>query len=128
LSFEEAEILKVRAEAFLRNAKFLLDNREWDLAIFNLEQFCQLILKYKLLVKSGGYLKTHSLRTLLRVLGRDNPKLLELVEDERNLHYIARIEESYIVARYLPYTFEEKEVLDIYKFVVEVFKPIVESI
>ncbi|MBC7091543.1 MAG: HEPN domain-containing protein [Nitrososphaeria archaeon] len=128
MSFEEAEILKVRAEAFLRNAKALIDNREWDLAIFNLKQFCQLILKYKLLVKRGGYLKTHSLRTILRVLGQDNPKLLELVEDERNLHYIARIEEAYIVARYLPYTFEEKEVLDIYRFVVEVFKPIVESI
>jgi HEPN domain-containing protein len=128
LSFEEAEILRRRAEAFLHNARTLLEEKEWDLAIFNLEQYCQLILKYKLLIRSGGYLRTHSLRTLLRFLGRDDPKLLELVEDEKNLHYIARLEEAYVVARYLPYTFEEREVLDIYRFVVEVFKPVVEGV
>jgi len=128
LSFEEAEILRRRAEAFLHNARTLLEEKEWDLAIFNLEQYCQLILKYKLLIRSGGYLRTHSLRTLLRFLGRDDPKLLELVEDEKNLHYIAWLEEAYVVARYLPYTFEEREVLDIYRFVVEVFKPVVEGV
>jgi HEPN domain-containing protein len=53
LSFEEAEVLKKRAEAFLRNAERLIKDKEWDLAIFNLEQFCQLILKYKLLIKKG---------------------------------------------------------------------------
>jgi HEPN domain-containing protein len=128
LSFEDAEIIKRRAEAFLRNAKTLLDEKEWDLAIFSLEQFCQLILKYKLLMKRGGYFRIHSLRRLLRLLGQDNPKLLELVEDEKNLHYIARLEEAYIVARYLPYTFEERDALGMYKFILEVFKPVVESI
>jgi len=68
LSFEEAEVLKKRAEAFLRNAERLIKDKEWDLAIFNLEQFCQLILKYKLLIKKGSYPRTHSLRTLIRIL------------------------------------------------------------
>lgn len=79
MSFEEAEILKRRAEAFLRNAERLMKDKEWDLAMFNLEQFCQLILKYKLFVKKGSYLKTHSLRTLIRTLAQDNPELLEFI-------------------------------------------------
>lgn len=120
MSFEEAELIKKRAEAFLRNAKRLLEEKEWDLAAFNLEQYCQLILKYKLLVEKGSYPRTHSLRSLIRLLGR--PEALKLIEDERYLHYIARLEEAYIVSRYIPYSYEEKEILDLYRFVSEVFK------
>jgi HEPN domain-containing protein len=128
LSYEEVELIRRRAEAFLRNARGLIDGGEWDLAVFNLEQYCQLILNYKLLVKKGSYPRTHSLKSLIRILGDDNPELLKLIQDEGKLHYIARLEEAYIVSRYLPYVFEEKEVKDIYRFVIEVFKPIVEKI
>ncbi len=128
MSYEEVELIRRRAEAFLRNAQGLINQGEWDLAVFNLEQYCQLILKYKLLVKKGSYPRTHSLKSLIRILGDDNPNLLRLVQDEEKLHYIARLEEAYIVSRYLPYVFEEREVKDIYRFVVEVFKPIVEKI
>ena len=48
MSFGEAEVLRKRAEAFLRNAARLLDEGEVDLAVFSLEQYCQLILEYKL--------------------------------------------------------------------------------
>jgi HEPN domain-containing protein len=43
----------------------LLKEGEWDLAVFNLEQYCLLILKYKLLGKEGSYPRTHSLGGLL---------------------------------------------------------------
>ncbi len=46
MSFEEIELLRKRAEAFLRNALYLIDENEADLAMFNLEQYYQLILKY----------------------------------------------------------------------------------
>ena len=128
MSYEEVELIRRRAEAFLRNAGRLINEGEWDLAVFNLEQYCQLILKYKLLVKKGSYPRTHSLKSLIRILGDDNPELLKLIQDEGKLHYIARLEEAYIVSRYLPYVFEEREVKDIYRFVIEVFKPIVEKI
>jgi len=128
LSFEEAEIIKRRAEAFLRNAERLIAEKEWDLAVFNLEQYCQLILKYKLLVRRGSYPRTHSLRTLIRTLGQGTPEVLELVESEKYLHYIARLEEAYITSRNLPYTYEEREVVDLYKFVVKVFKRYVEKL
>jgi len=68
MSFEEVEILKRKAEAFLRNSEYLIKIKEWDLAMFNLEQYCQLILKYKLLVLSGSYPRTHSIRELIRRL------------------------------------------------------------
>ena len=128
LSFEEVEVLRRRAEAFLRNAVRLLREREYDLAIFNIEQYCQLILKYKLLNIKGSYLRTHSLRRFLRELGELKPEVLRLVNDVRNLHYIARIEDAYISSRYLPITFERDEVEDILKFVLEVFKPLVEKV
>ncbi len=128
MSLEEVELLRKRAEAFLRNAKNLIDEGEYDLAMFSLEQYCQLLLKYKLLVKRGSYPRTHSIRTLLRILGDENPEVLDLVNDEKKLHYIARIEEAYIVSRYLPYEFEQKEVMDIYRFVVEEFRKVVERI
>ena len=40
MSFSEAEIIRKRAEAFLRNAKRLIEEGEYDLAVFNLEQYC----------------------------------------------------------------------------------------
>ena len=124
---EEAEIFRKRAEAFLRNANRLLDEGEWDLVVFNLEQYMQLILKYKLLITKGTYPRTYSIRRLIRELGESNPELLLLIEETDKLHYVARMEEAYIVSRYLPYEYEEKEVRDLYKFVVEVFRPLVEK-
>lgn len=127
LSFEEAERLRKRAESFLRNAMRLIDEGEADLAIFNLEQYCQLMLKYKLLITKGTYLRTHSLRKLIKELGEVNSRVLTLISDLRNLHYVARLEESYIASRYLPIEYTIEEVKDIAKFVLEVFKPLVES-
>ena len=128
MSFDEAEIIRKRAESFLANAEHLLRAGEWDLAIFSLEQYCQLILKYKVLVKLGSYPRTHSLRRLIRALGGASTKLEALVDNEETLHYIARLEEAYIAARYLPYSYEEKEAVSLYNFVVEKFKPLVDEI
>ena len=128
LSLREAVVIRRLAEVFLRNAGRLLDEGEWDLAVFCLEQYGQLLLKYKLLVKRGSYPRSHSLRRLVRELGEHVPKVLVLVEDLDKLHYVARLEEAYIASRYLPYEYEEKEVRDLYRFVVEVFMPLVEAI
>uniref|UniRef100_A0A7J3Z846 HEPN domain-containing protein n=1 Tax=Ignisphaera aggregans TaxID=334771 RepID=A0A7J3Z846_9CREN len=128
MSFEEIEVLRKRAEGFLRNALRLIDEGEADLAIFNLEQYCQLMLKYKLLIVKGSYPRTHSLRKLIKELGELDPRILVLINDVKNLHYIARLEEAYITSRYLPYEYTVEEVRDLAKFVLEVFKPLVESI
>ncbi|MEM2868410.1 MAG: HEPN domain-containing protein [Candidatus Bathyarchaeia archaeon] len=120
--------MRRRAETFLRTAKYLLENREWDLSVFNLEQYCQLILKYKLLVKAGSYPRTHSLRGLIRELAKINPKILSLIKDEDKLHYVARLEEAYLTSRYIPYVYEENEAQSLFKFVIEVFKPLIDEI
>ncbi len=83
---------------------------------------------YKLFMKRGSYPYTHSIRRLIRELGEINPNVLNLINDVKNLHYIARIEETYITSRYVPYTYEEREVRDILKFVKEVFKPLIEEV
>lgn len=128
MSIEEAELMRRRAEKFLKNALRLVDEEDYDLAVFSAEQYCQLALKYKLLVKKGVYLRTRSLRRLLRELSEVDGRVLVLVEDIRHLHYIARLEEAYIASRYLPVEYEEAEARDLLRFVVEVFKPLVEQV
>ncbi len=127
MSFEEVEFLRRRAEAFLRNAGRLIEEGEWDLAIFSLEQYCQLILKYRLLARTGSYPRTHSLRRLVRELGKYHREILTLVEDEKNLLYLTKLEDAYIASRYLPRTYEEREVRDTYRFVTEVFRNVIEK-
>ena len=127
MSSEEAEILRQRAYAFLRNAKHLFEEKEYNLAAFNIEQFCQLILKYKLLVKTGTYPRTHSLIRLLRELGKlTTRKDLEKFIDSE-IMYLTRIEDAYIGARYLPRKYEEKEVEQLIKFV-ERFRGLIENV
>lgn len=128
LSFEEADVLRRRAEGFLRNVLCLIDVGDNSLAMFNLEQYCQLILKYKLLVVRGSYPRTYSLRRLIRELGEFDSRVLTLINDVKNIHYIARLEEAYITSRYLPIEYTPEEVRDIARFVTEVFKPLVESV
>ena len=125
MSFEEAEVLKERAEAFLRNAKNLLKEGEYDLAAFSIEQYCQLILKYKLLIKTGTYPRTHSLIRLIKELARvvrDAEKLLD------DIIMITKIEDSYIGSRYLPRRYEKAEVEAMLKYIEEKFKPIVDGL
>ncbi|RLI07122.1 DNA-binding protein [Candidatus Bathyarchaeota archaeon] len=127
MSLEEAEILRERAEDFLRNAERLLEEGVYDLAAFNIEQYCQLILKYKLLVKTGTYPRTHSIMRLIRELSEISQNLRELLRGDRIL-YLTKIEDAYIGARYLPRRYEEEEVRSLLNFVREVFKPLVEAI
>jgi HEPN domain-containing protein len=58
LSFEEAEVLRERADAFLENAKHLINTGSYDLAAFNLEQHCQLLLNTN--YSSNRNISTHA--------------------------------------------------------------------
>lgn len=126
-AIEEAEILRDRAYAFLRNARRLFEEGEYDLAAFSVEQFCQLILKYKLLIKTGTYPRTHSLLRLLRELDKLEPgkNVGSFIDSE--LMFLTRIEDAYIVARYLPRRYERKEVEELLKFA-ERFREVIENI
>jgi HEPN domain-containing protein len=127
LSIEGAEVLKERAYAFLKNAKRLFEEKEYDLSAFNIEQFCQLLLKYKLLIKTGTYPRTHSLLRILRELDAAYPEknLSSFIESE--LLYLTKVEDVYIVSRYLPRRFERREVEELLAFA-ERFKDVIEDV
>jgi len=124
LSFEEAETIRERAEDFLRNARDLFDKGVYDLAAFNIEQYCQLILKYKLLVKTGTYPRTHSILRLIRELSKITREVETLLND---IVMLTKIEDAYIGSRYLPRRYERAEVEAMLRFVEERFRSVVEN-
>jgi HEPN domain-containing protein len=100
----------------------------FDLAAFNLEQYCQFMLKSKLLVKTKAYFWTSSPMKLVRALSRISPELMPLLENDENVLYLTKIEDFYIGARYLPRRFERVEVKGTLNFVKDMFKTIVNRI
>jgi len=128
MSFEEAQVLRERAEGFLKNAEDLYEKGVFDLAAFNLEQYCQLMLKFKLLMRTNTYPRVHSITGLVGELSQISPELKPLIDNEENILYLTKIEDFYIGARYLPRRVEQVEMKGVLKFVKEVFKPLVDRI
>ena len=111
MSLEEIEILKERAEKFLRNGEHLLKNGVYDLAAFNVQQFVELYLKYKLFLLVGDYPKTHSIKKLLKEIGKAAGKFEEIRKFMiENIDGISNLENAYITSRYIPTEFEREEV------------------
>ncbi len=125
LSLEEAEVLRERARAFLENAEYLYGRGLYDLAVFNIEQYSQLILEYKLLVKTGSYPRTHSITLLLRLLSRIDERVKVLLERDDYFILLTKLEDACIGSRYLPRRYEERETRLLLNFVKEVFVPLV---
>lgn len=112
----EDRILSERAYRFLEVAKYLMNKEYYDLAIFNMEQFCQLILKSKLLRKVGTYPRTHSLLTLINALNEAvGGELSEFIE--RETIYLSSLEDAYIVSRYLPREYGRREAEMLFSFI-----------
>ena len=82
MSFTQTNILRKRANDFLEEGRYLIDIKKYDLAIFNLDQYCELILKYKILIKLGFYLDTHSLKELINKLSELDDNIKDLVNKE----------------------------------------------
>lgn len=108
----------------MRNAKELFDKGVYDLAAFNIEQYCQLILKYKLLVKTGTYPRTHSILRLIRELSKITREVEFLLND---IVMLTKIEDAYIGSRCLPRRYERAEVEAILRFAEERFRSVVEN-
>lgn len=121
-------MLKQRAEMFLENAKHLIQNGVYDVAAFNIEQYCQLILKYKLLAKTGTYPRTHSLTRLVNELSKLAVAVNILLEKEEYFLMLTKIEDAYIGSKYLPRRYGKIEVEAMLRYVTEVVKPLVERI
>ena len=127
MSAEEVEVLRQRAKSFLRNARRLFEEGDYDLAAFNVQQFCQLMLKYKLLVKTGTYPRAHSLVRLLRDLDAASPGkgLSSFIDSEILL--LTKVDDAYIVSRYIPRKYERREIEQLLIFA-EKFTEVVEHV
>jgi len=119
----QMDFLKKRAEEFLKTADYHLKEGFYHLTAFDLEQALQLYLKYFLFLKLKDYPKTHSLKELMKNLGKAYHKELEIKKIiEKNIHLIANLEEAYISSRYLPAEFTLKQVKEMKKFVEDFIK------
>lgn len=114
----QAEFLKKRAEEFLENGRENINHQRYNLAAFNLEQACQLYLKYYLFLRLADFPKTHSIRELLSDLGRvyDKTAEVEMFKQEK-INEVADLEEAYLSSRYLPAEFDRLRVEQMERFV-----------
>ncbi len=108
-SAEVVLTLKERARRFHELAMVAFERGYYDLAAFNLEQACQLLLKAELLRTRGGYPRTHSLVRLLRELGRE-----EFARE--NIGHLTKLEDAYITSRYYVREFHREEIEELLRF------------
>ncbi len=110
--------LKRRAEKFLNLSEFAFSQKDWEMSAFLSEQAAQLFLKSYLFDHIGEYPKTHSLRFLLRYVGRIKKKEDEVEKFiKENSTVLSALELAYIGARYLPHEYEESEVSEFLRFI-----------
>jgi HEPN domain-containing protein len=111
------EILKERADEFVKLAEYAYKRKKYDLAMFNLEQAIQLYLKYKIWQKLGDFEKTHSITNLLKDFGRVYKKSKTINKFiKENLKLINDLEVAYIESRYLPAQFLKEDVDKAFEF------------
>jgi HEPN domain-containing protein len=119
------ELLKRRALSFLRNARSSFEQGEYDISLFNIEQFIQLYSKYLLYKRMGDFPKTNSIIRLLKDIVKvyDAKELENFIQDHLEGLYL--LEEAYISSRYLPREYDMSiaaKLLNLSEKVLEVFK------
>jgi HEPN domain-containing protein len=117
---DEVAVLRRRTKAFLNRALDSLEAKDYDVASFLSEQAVQLYLKSLLLEELGDYPRTHSISTLLTILGKlekykNVAKILEIKKREIRL-----MEDAYISSRHLVRGFDEEEAQALIKLAKEI--------
>jgi len=113
---EEIEIILRRSESFIKDALEDIKREDFDLAMFHIEQACQLLIKAKLLEIVGYFEKTHSLRKLLVYLSKFFKENEIKIFIKKNWQILRNLEYAYITSRYLPEEFNREEVESALKF------------
>ncbi len=95
------EFLKERAKDFYKLAKRNLHEGFYNVSAFEIEQACQLYLKYLLFKKVGDYPRVHFLSTLLEELYKaTEDERIKVFLEKHNLE-IQSLESAYLSSRYL---------------------------
>ncbi|MBZ1345510.1 MAG: HEPN domain-containing protein [Candidatus Nealsonbacteria bacterium] len=119
----EVDFLKKRAEGFLANGKYDISKKEWPLAAFHLEQASQLYLKYYLYLKIRKFPKTHSLKELLKGIGKvykKQEKVEKILKEKAST--IGDLEQAYLTVRYLPVEFSKYQIENMLNFTEDLIK------
>jgi len=104
---EEIEFLKKRSKEFYENAKHLFKQRKYNLSAFNLEQSCQLFLKYLIAKKVGDWPKTHYLDDLIKELAKAYKKKSILRYFQKKELFFDDLTDAYFTSRYFPREFKQ---------------------
>ena len=118
MATEEVKFFIDKANKFFDTALYNYNKGNYDLALFNIEQACQLYIKAKLLELSGEFPKTHDLIFLLRELGKYKKE--EEIERfiKENLTNLSRLVDLYITSRYMVREFYKEDcdlAIDLFK-------------
>ncbi len=102
---ENTEFLKQRSREFWDNALLLVSQNKYNLAVFSLEQSCQLFLKYLISKQIGDWPKTHYLSELIKKMSEvyENEKIRKFYEE--NEIYFDDLTDAYFTSRYIPKNF-----------------------
>ncbi len=126
MSGKAVEKLKRRSRVFLREARRLLEEGEYDLACFNAEQALQLFVKSTVLRLLGEEIRGHGVRSILGYLaGRLREmnyrelaeRIAKTVSDCR--YGLVLLEDAYVDARYGLRSFSEEEAREAIRIVEE---------
>ena len=105
----DIEILREKSSDYLTEAKRLVQEGKWDLAMVAIHQL------------NGSYPRTHSLRELIRLLVKHKKELNDLINNEHNILKLARLEDAYISSRYFPVRALKEDAVPLLRFVEDVF-------
>jgi HEPN domain-containing protein len=104
---KEIEFLKEKAKKFYSNVKDLFKKGDYDLCVFNLEQSCQLYIKYLIAKKVGDWPKTHYLEALIKRLSEAYDKREIYDYFLENELFFDDLTDAYFTTRYIPKVFNK---------------------
>ncbi len=97
--------LKEKSKKFYQNAQYLFEKGDYDLAAFNIEQSCQLLMKYLIAKKTGEWPKTHDLNALTKILSEVYQKAEIYDYYQKNELFFDDLSDAYFTSRYFPKIF-----------------------
>lgn len=99
--------LKEKSKKFYQNAQYLFEKEDDDLAAFNIEQSCQLLIKYLIAKKTGEWPKTHDLNALIKILSEVYQKAEIYDYYQKNELFFDDLSDAYFTSRYFPKVFSK---------------------
>jgi len=117
MSKEEKEILIKRGKEFQILAERMLNEANYNLAVFFIEQSLQFYLKYILFNTLGYFPRTHSISRLFSELMRIDNEFKNFFDENEII--IKSIEDAYILSRYYPREYSKKEAEEMMKILLK---------